>query len=208
VNPFELRACQELSAAIDAIPPDIAADIYALSLYVFDWNDDPRRPMVQLGYNTGAQVQASTPRGDPGPGSPFAANTQEAKWNFAFWLQNELVLIGGVETPSGVLLEQVLKSEGKWYSDEEIESDAEHTYALDPLITSRFVTMLVGVVRHLHADGVIVRNFGRPIPVLVHELEYYGAIARQNERANPGEVANEFVTWIDGMEARFNPDWL
>ena len=204
MNPFELQTYQELSAAIDAITPDFAADIYALSLYVYDWNDDPRRPMVQLGYNTHAQAQASTPGDDRGPGSPWASDAQEAKWNFAFWLQNELLVIGEADTPAGVLLEELLKAEGIWYSDEEIDSDEERTYALDPLITSRFITMLVGVVRQLHADGVIVRKFGRAIPVLVHELEYYDAIARQNALANPDDVASEFVAWIDGTAARFN----
>jgi hypothetical protein len=37
--------------------------------------------------------------------------------------------------------------------------------------------------------------FGRPIPVLVHELEYYDAIAMQNLAANPPGVADDFIRW-------------
>ena len=35
-------------------------------------------------------------------------------------------------------------------------------------------------LRGLHDSGDMVAIFGRPIPVLVHELEYYDAIAMQN----------------------------
>jgi hypothetical protein len=38
--------------------------------------------------------------------------------------------------------------------------------------------------------------FGRPIPVLIHELEYYPQIARQTERANPPGLAADFARWV------------
>lgn len=36
-------------------------DIYAISLFVYDLNDNPCRPTVTLGYNTESQVVAETP---------------------------------------------------------------------------------------------------------------------------------------------------
>jgi hypothetical protein len=64
-------------------------------------------------------------------------------------------------------------------------------------VTEAFVEMLVRVVRSLHADGVVDRIFGRPVPVLIHELEYYEEIAEQNARANPGELAGGLRDWIE-----------
>ena len=45
-------------------------DIYAISLYVFDEEDDPCRPVAILGYNTERQVQKSIPE---------ASDEQEAR---------------------------------------------------------------------------------------------------------------------------------
>jgi hypothetical protein len=51
----------------------------------------------------------------------------------------------------------------------------------------------------LHADGLIQKIFGRPVAVLVHEVEYYDAIADQAEAANPPGVAADFVTWVRNL---------
>lgn len=196
MNPFESYVFQEISAALKSVSQDDLPDIYVLSLHVFDLDDDPRRPLVQLGYNTNVQVRASTPTDDAGPGCPFASDALEARWNFAFWLQNELLSIGEPGTTAGNLLEEQLKSEQLWYSDEDIVTDEQRTYELDPQITARFVKMLVRVVQALHATGVIVERFGRPLPVLVHELEYYDAIVRQNAEANPAGLTDDFAAWV------------
>ena len=47
--------------------------------------DDLRRPVAVLGYNTRQQVQQST---------PLALDEQAAKWNYAFWLQSEELCFG------------------------------------------------------------------------------------------------------------------
>lgn len=203
MNTFESYAFKAISAAISAIDADVAADIYVVSLQVFDVDDDPRHPMVQLGYNTRERASDCTPVDETAVGWPIASDAAEAKWNFAFYLQNQLLFIGEPGTAAGALLEDMFKAEGLWYSDEDIERDEGRTYELDALITARFVSMMVRVVQELHASGVIVQRFGQPIPVLVHELEYYDAIARQNALANPGQLADEFVQWIDAMPMQY-----
>ena len=50
-----------------------------------DLDDDPRHPILQLGYNTLTHLKERT---------PSASGAEEAKWNYAFWLQNELTFIG------------------------------------------------------------------------------------------------------------------
>ena len=56
------------------------ADIYVVSLYVYDDNDDPCRPTVTVGYNTESYLNEQI---------EYASDEEEARWNYAFWLQNE-----------------------------------------------------------------------------------------------------------------------
>lgn len=51
------------------------ADIYAVSLFVYDENDNPSRPTVTLGYNTEQYLQDSI---------EDAENEREARWNYAY----------------------------------------------------------------------------------------------------------------------------
>ena len=53
----------------------------------------------------------------------------------------------------------------------------------------------VVAARRLHEEGDISRIFGKTIPVLIHELEYYDTIAKQNLAANAPGVADDFVRW-------------
>ena len=55
-------------------------DIYAISLFVYDNEDNPCKPTVTLGYNTELNVMENISN---------ASDEREARWNYAFWLQNE-----------------------------------------------------------------------------------------------------------------------
>lgn len=52
------------------------------------------------------------------------------------------------------------------------------------------------LARALHATGVINDSLGRPVPVIIHELEYYEQIAQRTEAANPPGLTNEFTSWV------------
>ncbi|CAN0503996.1 unnamed protein product, partial [Phaeothamnion confervicola] len=47
--------------------------------------------------------------------------------------------------------------------------------------------------------GVVEGIFGRALPVIIHELEYYDAIATQNTEANGEALAAGLARWIDSM---------
>jgi hypothetical protein len=66
-------------------------------------------------------------------------------------------------------------------------------------ITSGFVELCVQLAQQLHRSGEVERLFGRSIPVIVHELEYYDDIAEQNLRANPPGLAEGLVEWIRSL---------
>jgi hypothetical protein len=171
--------------ALDAIPTDELADIYAVSFFVYDEEDDPRKPTVTVGFNTEADVAAS-------------GGDDESRWNYAFWRQNQLAVVcDSAADPAGAALREAwAREQGLWY-DLEPGEDAVFNERGEPL-TKAFVRLLVGVVQRLH-QGDIERIFGRAIPVLIHELEYYEEIASQNLSANPaGVVTEDFVRWCRG----------
>ncbi len=144
-------------------------DIYAISLYVFNEEDDPCRPVAVFGYNTERQVQKSITE---------AADEQEARWNYAFWLQNHEMCLRRDETAEDIR---------KWITELEWEGE--------DAISFKFVNLLVAVVQGIHASGLLKEKFGREIPVLIHELEYHEKISQQNIEANGETLDRGFVSF-------------
>lgn len=180
--------------ALGSIPSQERAGIYAVSLFVYDEDDDPRKPTVTVGFNTEADVADNTD-----PSKVWATDEQEARWNYAFWRQNELAVAchTGTDPIGATLREAWARANNLWYDPPEEESPIFNERG-EPL-TKAFVELLVDVVQRLHQDGHVERIFGRGIPVLIHELEYYDAIASQNLAANPaGLIPDDFVRWCRG----------
>lgn len=190
MNEFEKFAHDEICTALANVDTRGNPDIYVLSFYVFDIDDDPRYPVLQLGYNTLAHAMAC---------APSASGAEEAKWNFAFWLQNELKFIAEPGTQGRLLLEGHLKASGLWYSDEEEEEDFDQCMQIADRITAYFLDACVRIAQALHETGMIERTFSKPVPIVVHELEYYDEIAMQTCRANPPGLTKEFENWIASM---------
>lgn len=190
MNDFEQFAYKTMRAALAQIDAPLIGDIYALSFFIYDNDDDSRYPVLQLGYNTLQHVAQCT---------RLASGAEEAKWNFAFWLQNELAFVGVPETEGAHLLEEMLKARGLWYSDDDEEADFDRCMRIGSDITAYFVEACVRIARALHENGVIETQFFRPIPVVVHELEYYDEIATQTRSANPAGLTKEFEEWIASL---------
>jgi hypothetical protein len=179
VGRFDDYAYAFIESALRQISPVQASDAYVVSLFVYDEGDDPRRPTAMVGCNTRAQAASETKN---------AFDEDEARWNYAFWLQNDLgVLCGSYSDPEGV------SARDDWIRDENLIVDEERSD-----VTAAFVRVLEGVVSRLHSAGVVEELFGQPIPVLIHELEYYDEIAEQNQRANPPGLADAFAEWARG----------
>jgi hypothetical protein len=205
---FQAHLRQAATEAVTSIPARKAHDAYVVSFLVYDEEDDPRRPTLTIGYNTQTrvhQVLAAQPGSELLLGGG-AVDPAEARWNYAFWLQNELAVIGdSIRDPVGAQLRgQWVYNSGLWYEEPEAAPvDAPDAWdAVEPMadqITQRFVQACVQLANQLHADGLIGKVFGRSVPVLVHEVEYYDAIADQAEAANPPGVAAEFVAWVRNL---------
>ena len=169
-------------------------DIYALSLWCSYYEDDTRRPTLVADYNTDTQVERVVSQ------QGYAPEADEARWNYAYWLQSVPVEIGGSQDPTRLELgHEWIKQAGLWYSDEQEESDFEATLELGSAIARRFATACIWAGQRLHGEGVIEKVFGRPIPVLVHELEYQPHHVDWALAGNPPELVTEYVTWIESL---------
>jgi len=163
------------------------SDIYAVSLFVYDNDDNPYEPTVTLGYNTEENFKSQIGR---------ASDETEARWNYAFWLQNEEYSFGFEDTHS-IVKKWIISKGFPYYTYEEVFSD-EHSHETFEEITEAFVGELVEIVKELHESGFVKAQFGKDIPILIHELEYYDKIAEQNEAANGGCLPKEFVRFCMG----------
>jgi hypothetical protein len=182
VDSLEAYAQRFVATALRRVPPSDAREVYVVSLLVYDEDDDPYRPTVMVGFNTEAAVQREIDR---------APDADEARWNYAYWLQNDLGILGDSGSdPHGASLRD------QWIREHRLEPDRDGPRD----VTRAFVDLLERVVRSLHRSDDIVGVFGRSVPVLIHELEYYTEIAQQNQRANPEGLADQFAGWIFGMD--------
>lgn len=165
------------------------ADIYVISLWVNDYCDNPCEPTVTLGYNTEAQYNSALER---------ASSKEEARWNFAFWLHSRELVFGENETRE-IVKDWIVGNDMPYFPcvDYDFSIPDEVDKKILSEITNEFVSTLVDVVKELHETGFIQNKFGKAIPLIIHELEYYKKIARQNERANPACTIKDFVQWVE-----------
>lgn len=171
-----------ISTAISEIDE---TDIYTFSLYVSDENDNPCKPTVTFGFNTERKVQSELEN---------ASDEQEARWNYAFWLQNNLFVFG-VDDTAEMVKQWLIKNNLPFYDDDAPEWENEDTIEKTESITKAFIDVLIETVKEIHSDGLLQRNFGRDLPILIHELEYYDEIAEQNIKANGKEIIEDFVSF-------------
>lgn len=177
--PLDDHLVRSVREALAAIPAADAPDIYAISFFIYDEDDDPQKPTITIGYNTESQVKRVL---DPAGRDPDPA---EARWNYAWWLQNKLAVIGDSSSdPDGAA--QLTQ----WINGTpELRDHPER-------ITTRIVGGCVRLARSIQEVGLIDRAIGHQVPVLIHELEYYEQIARQTEAANPSGLADDFTAWV------------
>lgn len=175
--------------ALASIPATEADDIYVVSFFIDNEDNDPRQPTLSIGYNTETQFRSNI---------QHASDEAEARWNFAFWIQNELTVVGNLASdPTGAAARHRWISElGLWYEEAVIPTNRETIGRLAQQIESRFSQAVSQLASRLHATGIIEKSLGRPVPVVVHELEYYESIACRTEAANPSGLADEFTAWV------------
>jgi Domain of unknown function (DUF4303) len=177
-----------VSRALHSLTETERGDVYAVSLFVYDHEDEPSTPTVEVSVNTEAHVALRT---------PDASDADEARWNFAFWPQQPIDVIGGPNDPAGKqIIDASFSNAGLTYDPDDYSDEA---LEVGRRMTEAFVAACVAAVQRLHSEGAVEAVFGLPIPVFVHELEYYDEIAEQNRLANPAELVEPFSRWIHEM---------
>ncbi|MFJ6386867.1 hypothetical protein ACIQJT_04595 [Streptomyces sp. NPDC091972] len=167
-----------------------AEDIYVVSFFIDNERDDPRQPTLTVGHNTEAQFRRSI---------ADASDEAEARWNYAFWLQNELTVIGdSTRDPDGAAArDQWIRELGLWYDEPgPSENRMNDVGPIAARIEGAFNQACVMLARHLHDAGAVQSVIGKPVPIILHEPEYYEGVARRTEIANPPGLADAFTAWV------------
>jgi hypothetical protein len=188
-NNFLEITYDKLRTAINNIDENTKNDIYGLSFWFYNEDDDPRFPVISVSYNTISNFKNQITR---------ASNEKEAKWNFAFWLQDEIEEIGG---KNDIGLKNWFSKTPYYYSDEDNETANENDELFDRILEQgsnfcdEFIEEIILLVQRLFADKIVETKFGQNIPILVHELEYYDKPVSWTVRSNPNGLVDDFVDW-------------
>ena len=136
-------------------------DVYAVSAF-FELNSADGSAAFYIGFNTETEYSNNI---------SAASDESEARWNYAYWLQNDKPLF---------------------------EDNNVHVKYADCGGAER---LLVNAVKNLRKSGVIIEVFGRDIPVIIHGLEYYPELAEYNISANTKKlVPMDFIEFCGGTE--------
>ncbi|ETN94287.1 hypothetical protein [Zhouia amylolytica] len=186
---------EQICKGLEQIAINEKDSIYAYSLYCYDAFADPLRANLTLGYNTiehyRSEMDAAYNDKEPETFFDFI-NTphddMEAKWNYAFWLQNDIVTIGTADDKKGKeLITNWIKEQGFYYTEEESWKNFEACMEKARAVTKQFLKILVKVVQRLH------QKFNLKVPILIHQLESFEGITEYNIEANGKSLVKEYL---------------
>lgn len=171
-------------------------DIYAISFFVesneaYEYNGFENVTMWAISYNTEGDCAG-------------ADELDEERWNYAFWRQDETMIID-VDTP-----DKYTDALFKWYAEHGItnigEENEEDAYDEDynyigkgPVGHYELLQLASSVARNLQDEGVIKEKFGKELPIIIHGLEYAWYDIEATKNANPNGQADTFFKAIDEL---------
>lgn len=164
--------------------------IYAISFFVysneaFTYKDYRNVSMFAISYNTENDC-------------PGAGPLDEERWNYAFWRQNEIAIID-IDEPN-----EYTEALYQWYAEQGIENigfeDDENLYDEDynyigkgPVGHYELIGIVANVAKKLQENGFIKEHFHKPIPIIIHGLEYAWFDIEATQKANPNGEADTFL---------------
>jgi len=156
-------------------------DIYAVSFFVysnemFEFREHNNVSTFAISYNTESDCENAGPHA-------------EERWNYAFWRQEEWHIIDPEENSLG------MKLLFDWYREQGIGNVGyEGPDTPDgPVGFPELVALAGKIARQLQEEGFLREKFGRPIPILIHDLEYTDCTWKATEYANPNGEAADFL---------------
>lgn len=193
---FAEKSYEKLKNAIqEIVNEEDVNDIYALSLCYTNDDDDLRFPKIIFSYNTLSNVKEE---------SYNAASKEDAKWNFDYWLQDEIEVIGGKTDKQ---LAQWFAETPFFYSDEENTRAIEEDEDLYDKILKKgdkfnkeFIKDIIALTKQLFDEGEVEKNFGRNIPIIIHKQDFEDTPILWTKKSNPNKLLKEFLEYWDGDE--------
>lgn len=191
---FAEKSYEKLKNAIqEIVNEEDVNDIYALSLCYANDDDDLRFPKIIFSYNTLSNVKEE---------SYNAASKEDAKWNFDYWLQDEIEVIGGKTDKQ---LAQWFAKTPFFYSDEENTRAIEEDEDLYDKILKKgdkfnkeFIKDIIALTKQLFDEGEVEKNFGRNIPIIIHKQDFEDTPILWTKKSNPNKLLKEFLEYWDG----------
>ncbi len=173
----------------DVISTWTETDIYAISFFVYS-----NEAFVYKGHSNVTEfcVSYNTENDCVGTGE-----LSEERWNYAFWRQNETPIIKANNENEGmrILFE--------WYEENGIDNIGYENYdscynndmqyiGKGPIGYYELLLEITAVAKKLQDSGFIKSKFGKPIPIIIHDLEYPWYIIEATKKANSNGEANMF----------------
>ena len=169
-------------------------DIYAISFFVnsnesYKYKNYTNVSTWAISYNTESDCEG-------------ADSLDEERWNYAFWRQNEIAIID-IEEPNEYTDELY-----KWYAENGIDNigyvDMENQYddecnyiGKGPVGHYELIKIATNVAKKMQEDGFISDQFKKPIPIIIHGLEYAWYDIEATKKANPNGEADTFIKAMD-----------
>lgn len=165
-------------------------DIYAISFFIesngaYEYNGFENVSMWAISYNTEDDCDG-------------ADELDEERWNYAFWRQNETMIID-IDTPN-----KYTDALFDWYAEQGItnigEENEDEMYdehfayiGKGPAGHYELLQLASGIAKRLQDDGTIKEHFGKELPIIIHGLEYAWFDIEATEKANPNGQADTFL---------------
>lgn len=164
-------------------------DIYAISFFVdsngaYEYKGYENVSMWAISYNTEEDCDG-------------ADELDEERWNYAFWRQDETMIID-VDAPNKYTdalfewyEEHSIKNIGEENEDEMYDEDMNYI-GKGPAGHYELLQLASSVAEKLQKEGIIKEHFGKEIPVIIHGLEYAWYDLEATAKANPDGQADTF----------------
>lgn len=165
-------------------------DIYAISFFVysnesFEYNGCSNITKFSVSYNTEKDCNG-------------AGELSEERWNYAFWRQNETPIIDVNDENDGI------KVLFEWYKENCIENIGYEDYnacyddkmryiGKGPIGYYELLSEITVVAKRLQDVGYTKNKFGKPIPIIIHDLDYTWYVIEATKNANHNGEADAFL---------------
>lgn len=164
-------------------------DIYAISFFVYsneayEYNGYSNVTKFSVSYNTENDCNG-------------AGELSEERWNYAFWSQDETPIIDVDNENEGIKIlfdwykENCIDNIG--YEDYNACYDDEMRYiGKGPVGYYELLSEITDVAKRLQDSGFVKNKFGKPIPIIIHDLEYTWYIIEATKKVNSNGEADVF----------------